>query len=144
MDLHLRNKTALVSGPTAGIGFAIASLFPPGMSCCRGERPFPGASGQRCRAQSAKAKGRASYRTRRRLGHATRRGIAHTRPAARRRGRRVDLPLRHGTVGLAIRAGGVLAGPVSLLLRMFFGRLLLIRRLAGMCFIVGALLSRFA
>ncbi len=27
MDLQLTNKTALVTGSTAGIGFAIASLF---------------------------------------------------------------------------------------------------------------------
>ena len=27
MDLQLRNKTALVTGSTAGIGFAIASLL---------------------------------------------------------------------------------------------------------------------
>lgn len=27
MDLQLKNKTALVTGSTAGIGFAIASLF---------------------------------------------------------------------------------------------------------------------
>lgn len=60
------------------------------------------------------------------------------------RGRRVDEPLRHGKVGLAIRVGGVLAGPVALLLRIFFGRVLLIRRLAGVSFIVGALIIRFA
>ncbi|HZC45404.1 MAG TPA: hypothetical protein VE243_02950, partial [Candidatus Acidoferrum sp.] len=60
------------------------------------------------------------------------------------RGRPVDQPLRRGTVGWALRVGGVLAGPVSLLLRIFFGNLLLLRRLAGLCFIVGALVIRFA
>jgi hypothetical protein len=60
------------------------------------------------------------------------------------RGRPVDEPLRKGTVGWIIRTGGVLTGPLSLLLRISFGRVLLIRPLAGVCFIVGALLSRFA
>ena len=60
------------------------------------------------------------------------------------RGRPVDQPLRRGTVGWALRVGGVLAGPVSLLLRIFFGHSMLLRRLAGLCFIVGALVIRFA
>ncbi len=60
------------------------------------------------------------------------------------RGRPVDEPLREGPVGWAMRAGGVLAGPVSLLLRIFFGHVLLVRRLASFCFIVGALIIRVA
>jgi formate-dependent nitrite reductase membrane component NrfD len=58
--------------------------------------------------------------------------------------RDVDQPLREGRVGWAFRAGEVLAGPVSLLLRIGFGRVLVIRQLAAVCFIVGALIIRFA
>jgi len=60
------------------------------------------------------------------------------------RARDVDRPLREGRVGWAIRIGGVLAGPLSLLLRIILGRVLWVRQLAGVCFIVGALISRFA
>jgi len=60
------------------------------------------------------------------------------------RGRSVDAPLRHGKAGGLLRAAGTLAGPVPLLLRLFWGHSLTVRRLASACFIVGALLSRYA
>jgi formate-dependent nitrite reductase membrane component NrfD len=60
------------------------------------------------------------------------------------RGRYVDLPLREGAVGWAIRTGALLAGPVSLLLRLFGGHRLEAHNLASGCFIVGALITRYA
>lgn len=60
------------------------------------------------------------------------------------RARKVDQPLREGSVGWVMRVGGVLAGPLSLLLRVIFGRVLVIRQIAGVCFILGALIIRFA
>jgi formate-dependent nitrite reductase membrane component NrfD len=55
-----------------------------------------------------------------------------------------DAPLRSGKTGWTIRAGGVLAGPVSLLVRIFLGATPAGRQLAAACFIAGALISRFA
>jgi len=60
------------------------------------------------------------------------------------RGRYVDRPLREGVVGWLVRAGGALAGPVSLLLRIFWGHSPGVRYLAALCFIAGALISRYA
>jgi formate-dependent nitrite reductase membrane component NrfD len=60
------------------------------------------------------------------------------------RGRYVDRPLREGVVGWLTRAGGALAGPASLLLRIFWGHSSVARYLAAVCFIVGALISRYA
>jgi len=60
------------------------------------------------------------------------------------RGRYVDRPLREGPVGWLTRAGGALAGPVSLLLRMFARYNSVGRLLAALCFIVGALITRYA
>lgn len=60
------------------------------------------------------------------------------------RNRYVDRPLREGTVGWLTRAGAALAGPISLLLRIFAGHNALGRSLAALCFIVGALIARYA
>ena len=60
------------------------------------------------------------------------------------RGRYVDRPLREGVVGWLTRAGGALAGPISLSLRIFAGHNSLGRCLAALCFIVGALITRYA
>lgn len=60
------------------------------------------------------------------------------------RGRAVDAPLREGRVGWLIRAAGTLTGPGPLLLRIFFLHSFEVRRVASVCFILGALLSRYA
>jgi hypothetical protein len=60
------------------------------------------------------------------------------------RGRAVDEPLRRGRSGLAARIGGTLAGPVALLLRIFEGSSAGGRELAAVCFVAGALVSRYA
>lgn len=60
------------------------------------------------------------------------------------RGRPVDAPLREGRVGWLIRAAGTLTGPLPLLLRIFFAHLFGVRRVASVCFMLGALLSRYA
>jgi hypothetical protein len=60
------------------------------------------------------------------------------------RGRAVDAPLREGRAGWLIRVAGSLTGPRPLVPRIFFAHALGIRRLASVCFILGALLSRYA
>jgi hypothetical protein len=60
------------------------------------------------------------------------------------RGRYVDKPLREGPVGWLTRSGGILAGPVSLLLRVFGPHNPAVREVAALCFIAGALISRYA
>jgi formate-dependent nitrite reductase membrane component NrfD len=60
------------------------------------------------------------------------------------RGRPVDAPLREGKVGWLIRVAGALTGPLPLLLRIFFAHALGIRQVASICFILGALLSRYS
>jgi hypothetical protein len=60
------------------------------------------------------------------------------------RGRYVDRPLREGAAGWLVRAGGVFAGPIPLLLRVFAGHSPAARYVAAVCFIAGALTSRFA
>ncbi len=60
------------------------------------------------------------------------------------RGRYVDRPLREGAVGWLTRAGAALAGPASLLLRIFWGHNSVARYVAAVCFISGALISRIA
>jgi hypothetical protein len=60
------------------------------------------------------------------------------------RGRAVDEPLRRGRSGWAARIGGTLAGPVALALRIFEGSSPGGRELAALCFIAGALTSRYA
>ncbi|HWY60079.1 MAG TPA: NrfD/PsrC family molybdoenzyme membrane anchor subunit, partial [Terriglobales bacterium] len=60
------------------------------------------------------------------------------------RGRYVDRPLREGAIGWLTRAGAALAGPLSLLLRIFSGHSSVARYLAAVCFVIGALISRYA
>ena len=60
------------------------------------------------------------------------------------RGRYVDRPLREGAVGWLTRAGAALAGPASLLLRIFSGHSSVARYVAAVCFVIGALISRYA
>lgn len=60
------------------------------------------------------------------------------------RRRYVDRPLREGVSGWVTRVGSALAGPVSLLLRIFWGHNLGPRYVAALCFIVGALIGRYA
>jgi formate-dependent nitrite reductase membrane component NrfD len=60
------------------------------------------------------------------------------------RGRYVDRPLREGAIGWLTRVGAALAGPTSLLLRIFLGHSSAARYLAAVCFIIGALISRYA
>ena len=60
------------------------------------------------------------------------------------RGRAVDAPLREGRTGWLIRAAGTLTGPLPLLLRIFFAHAFGVREVASICFILGALLSRYA
>jgi hypothetical protein len=60
------------------------------------------------------------------------------------RGRYVDRPLREGSVGWLTRAGAFLAGPISLLLRFFGGHSPGLRYLAALCFVAGALITRYA
>src|SRR5246127_1125984 len=60
------------------------------------------------------------------------------------RGRYVDRPLREGVVGWLTRAGAALAGPASLLLRVFLGHSSAARHMAAVCFVIGALITRYA
>jgi hypothetical protein len=60
------------------------------------------------------------------------------------RGRYVDRPLREGAVGWLTRAGAFLAGPTSLLLRIFWGHSSGARSVAAGCFVAGALIARYA
>jgi formate-dependent nitrite reductase membrane component NrfD len=60
------------------------------------------------------------------------------------RQRYVDRPLREGAVGWSIRGAAVLAGPVSLSIRIFGARSPELRYIAALCFIVGALITRYA
>jgi len=58
------------------------------------------------------------------------------------RHRRVDRVLRHGRTGLAIRLGGLLEGPLPLVLRLAFPPSA--RVLAAVSFLAGAILTRYA
>src|SRR5579872_1473722 len=60
------------------------------------------------------------------------------------RKRPVDAPLHHGKSGWMLRISGFLEGPAALLLRIFWGSSPLGRQAAAICFILGALLSRYA
>jgi hypothetical protein len=57
---------------------------------------------------------------------------------------KVNEPLHHGRSGWTMRVGGVLEGPVALLVRIFFGSQPLGREAAAICFLLGALISRYA
>jgi hypothetical protein len=54
-----------------------------------------------------------------------------------------NAPLREGKSGSLIRAGGVLSGPVPLVLRLVGGRSSGWRRAAGLCAVAGSILTRF-
>ena len=56
----------------------------------------------------------------------------------------VDAPLHHGRSGVIFRIAGTLEGPLALLLRIFWGASPTGRHAAAVCFLVGALLSRYA
>jgi hypothetical protein len=60
------------------------------------------------------------------------------------RRRNVDRPLREGVVGWLTRAGTAIAGPTSLLLRIFWGHTVGVRYLAAASFVAGALIARYA
>ncbi len=60
------------------------------------------------------------------------------------RRRPVDEPLQSGKTGRAMLAAGVLAGPVSLLIRALWGSHPIGRNAAAVCFIAGALTIRYA
>jgi hypothetical protein len=60
------------------------------------------------------------------------------------RGRYVDGPLREGAVGWLTRSGAAFAGPISLLLRISWSHDAVIRCVAGLFFITGALIARYA
>ncbi|MGB2592169.1 MAG: NrfD/PsrC family molybdoenzyme membrane anchor subunit [Candidatus Acidiferrum sp.] len=56
----------------------------------------------------------------------------------------VDAPLYHGKSGSLLRIAGVMEGPVALTLRIFVGSAPAGRYAAAGCFLIGALLSRYA
>jgi hypothetical protein len=56
----------------------------------------------------------------------------------------VDGPLHHGRSGWTLRIGGVLEGPVALAVRILWGSMPAGREVAAICFLAGALLSRYA
>jgi hypothetical protein len=60
------------------------------------------------------------------------------------RKRPVDAPLHHGRSGTTLRIAGLLEGPAALLLRVFWGSVPAGRYAAASCFLIGALLSRYA
>jgi len=60
------------------------------------------------------------------------------------RKRPVDAPLHHGRLGTTLRIAGLLEGPAALLLRVFWGSVPAGRYAAATCFLIGALLSRYA
>ena len=60
------------------------------------------------------------------------------------RKRPVDAPLHHGRSGTTLRIAGLLEGPGAFALRLFWGSVPAGRYAAAICFLVGALLSRYA
>lgn len=60
------------------------------------------------------------------------------------RKQRADWPLHHGLSGWTLRIGGVLDGPLALLVRIFWGSSAGGRHIAAICFLVGSLVSRYA
>jgi Polysulphide reductase, NrfD len=60
------------------------------------------------------------------------------------RDRYVDRPLREGAAGWLTRAGSAVAGPTSLLLRIFWSHSPGARYIAALCFVAGALIARYA
>ena len=59
------------------------------------------------------------------------------------RDRYVDRPLREGRAGFLVRGGAILAGPISLLLRVLPEHNLHLHEIAALCFVAGALVSRY-
>jgi hypothetical protein len=57
---------------------------------------------------------------------------------------KVNEPLHNGRSGWTMRIGGVLEGPVALLVRILWGSLPIGREVAAICFLLGALISRYA
>jgi hypothetical protein len=57
---------------------------------------------------------------------------------------KVNEPLHHGRSGWTMRIGGVLEGPVALAVRVLFGSQPIGREAAAICFLLGALVSRYA
>jgi hypothetical protein len=55
-----------------------------------------------------------------------------------------NAPLHHGGAGITFRLAGLLEGPVALLLRIIWGSTPAGRYSAAICFLLGALLSRYA
>jgi formate-dependent nitrite reductase membrane component NrfD len=60
------------------------------------------------------------------------------------RNRYVDRPLRQGVVGWLTRGGALLAGPISLIIRLVWGHTPEFRYIAALCFVAGALIARYA
>ena len=60
------------------------------------------------------------------------------------RGGKESEPLRHGASGTTIRIGGLLSGPLPLLLRLLGGRSKRARRAAAVSSLAGSLITRFA
>ena len=60
------------------------------------------------------------------------------------RGRYVDRPIREGAVGWLIRGAAVLAGPVSLAIRVLGAHNANLRYIAASAFAIGALMTRYA
>jgi hypothetical protein len=60
------------------------------------------------------------------------------------RKRPIDAPLHRGKSGWTLRIGGVLEGPIALLVRLVWGAAPSGREIAAICFLVGALISRYA
>ena len=56
----------------------------------------------------------------------------------------VNAPLHHGGSGITFRIAGLLEGPGALLIRIFWSSSPTGRHAAAICFLLGALLSRFA
>jgi hypothetical protein len=56
----------------------------------------------------------------------------------------VDAPLHHERSGITFRIAGLLEGPIALLVRVFMGSHSAGRCTAAACFLIGALLSRYA
>jgi formate-dependent nitrite reductase membrane component NrfD len=56
----------------------------------------------------------------------------------------VNTPLHHGRSGWTMRIGGVLEGPIALVIRIFVGSQPIGREASAICFLLGALISRYA
>jgi hypothetical protein len=60
------------------------------------------------------------------------------------RDRYVDRPLREGPAGWLMRSGALLAGPISLWIRLTWSNNLELRHTAALSFAIGALITRYA